>query len=72
MYGTPVSPERSPFWCVGICRTPKLVVAKEHISSASLEGPYWWNMNFPPLDSITTVLPSHRRLHSNMLIPALQ
>ena len=54
--GTSERVERSPIWCAGICRTPKLVVAKQHISSASLEGPYWWNMNFPPLDSITMVL----------------
>ena len=43
----------------GICRTPKLVVAKQHISSASLEGPYWWKMNFPPLESITEVYVLH-------------
>lgn len=42
--------------CAGICRTPSLTIAKQHISSAALEGPYWWNMNFPPVPSITKVL----------------
>ncbi len=39
----------------GICRTPKLTVAKYHISSVSLEGPYWNNINYPPLQSIREV-----------------
>ncbi|CAL8466161.1 g5697 [Coccomyxa elongata] len=37
----------------GICQTPSLTVAKQHISSASLDGPYWWDMIFPPVPSIT-------------------
>ncbi len=45
------------------------MVAKQHISSASLEGPYWWKMNFPPLESITEVraLHSYRRTSLSVL-----
>lgn len=39
----------------GICRTPKMTLAKYHMSSVSLEGPYWQNINFPPLQSIRDV-----------------
>ena len=41
----------------GICRTPKLTLAKYHISSVSFEGPYWNGINFPPLQSIQDVRP---------------
>ncbi|EIE21231.1 hypothetical protein COCSUDRAFT_67133 [Coccomyxa subellipsoidea C-169] len=40
----------------GICQTASLTVAKQHISSASLDGPYWWDMVFPPIPSITKVI----------------
>jgi hypothetical protein len=38
-----------------MCSLPRLTVAKQHISSAFLEGPYWNNVNYPPLPSVTEV-----------------
>ncbi len=43
----------------GICKTPKLTLAKYHISSVSLDGPYWKYINFPPLQSIQDVRPQN-------------
>lgn len=59
----PVPRTEKFFLAAGICRTPKMVVAKQHISSASLEGPYWWKMNFPPLESITEVCALQSKWH---------
>ncbi len=56
------------FLAAGICSTSKLVVAKQHISSASLEGPYWWNMNFSPLESITEVRALHSYRHTSLSV----
>jgi hypothetical protein len=39
----------------GICKSPRLTIAKHHWSSASLDGPYWNNINFNPLLSIANV-----------------
>ena len=39
----------------GICETPKLTIAKQHISSASLTGPYWNDVDFSPLLAIPEV-----------------
>ncbi len=35
-----------------------MTVAKQHISSASLTGPYWADINFSPLLAIPDVRPS--------------
>ena len=35
--------------------TPKMTVAKQHISSASLTGPYWNDINFSPLLAVPDV-----------------
>ena len=35
-----------------------MTMAKQHISSASLTGPYWADINFSPLDAIPDVCPS--------------
>ena len=39
----------------GMCETPKLTIAKQHISSASLTGPYWNDVDFSPLLAIPEV-----------------
>lgn len=35
--------------------TPKMTVAKQHISSASLTGPYWNDINFSPMLAVPDV-----------------
>ncbi|KAK9909869.1 hypothetical protein WJX75_008757 [Coccomyxa subellipsoidea] len=49
----------------GICRTPKLTLAKYHISSVSFEGPYWNGINFPPLQSIQDGLDFWQKAHGS-------
>ncbi|CAL8465865.1 g5401 [Coccomyxa elongata] len=40
----------------GIYLTPSLTVAKQHIFSVTLDGPYWWDMVFPPVPSISAIV----------------
>jgi len=44
-----------PYLDAGICQTPKMTIAKQHISSASLTGPYWADINFSPMLAIPDV-----------------
>lgn len=40
-------------WAAGLCaNVSNLLLMKRHISGANLEGPYWQEFNFPPLQSI--------------------
>ncbi|BDA42879.1 hypothetical protein COCOBI_03-7720 [Coccomyxa sp. Obi] len=49
----------------GICKTPKLTLAKYHISSVSLEGPYWNHIDFPPQQSIRDGLDFFFKAHGS-------
>ena len=61
--------------CAGICKTPRMTIAKQHISAASLSGPYWADIDFSPLLAIPHVRPLHSAdaccLASAWLLPCL-